>query len=427
MKINKEEIIESTETYIKEFFKNDHSGHDHWHSLRVAQIAKRLAEQERADEFITQMAALLHDVDDHKLSPETADTLQNARDHMEKKGLDKKMIERICGIIDEVSFKGEETEAASTLEGKCVQDADRLDAMGAIGIARLFAYGGVNQRRIYDPEIAPRIPKDQSEYVSGGTTSLNHFYEKLFLLKNYMNTDTGRAIAEDREEYMKEYLRRFKEEWRAEEMYAPRKKEIKKIVITGGPCAGKTTGMKKVKEEFSKRGYAVIIVPETATELISGGISPTSCATNVAYQRLQMKLQMEKEHLFWQAAYSLDDQKVLIVYDRGIMDNWAYMDKREIKKIIRLSEETEETLLNRYDAVFHLETLAKLSEDAYNKAKGNNIARTADAKGAIELDDKVINAWKKHKYFRSIANTEDKDGKINDLIKGIAEFLGLPT
>ena len=194
-------------------------------------------------------------------------------------------------------------------------------------------------------------------------------------------------------------------------------------MITGGPCAGKSTGMQKVQEVFSNRGYAVIVVPETATELISGGVSPDSCSSNVAYQRLQMKLQMDKEYIFWQAAYSMEDQKVLMLYDRGVLDNWAYMDKREIKKVLQLSGETEDSLRNRYDAVFHLETLAKWSEEEYNKRKGNNIARTADAEKAIELDNKVIDAWKKHKYFRTIANTEEREQKGNALIKEISVFL----
>jgi len=199
--------------------------------------------------------------------------------------------------------------------------------------------------------------------------------------------------------------------------------ELKRIVMTGGPCGGKSEAVARVREHFAAQGWTVYAIAETATELISGGVSPDSCSSNVAYQRLQMKLQMDKEYIFWQAAYSMEDQKVLMLYDRGVLDNWAYMDKREIKKVLQLSGETEDSLRNRYDAVFHLETLAKWSAEEYNKRKGNNIARTADAEKAIELDNKVIDAWKKHKYFRTIANTEEREQKGNALIKEISVFL----
>ena len=424
MKEKERNIIENAKEYVEKHFENDYSGHDHWHSLRVYNMAVRLAEQEGADIFIVELAALLHDVDDLKLSSDTNSDLKNARSFMEAEHIEEKIQKRICDIIREVSFKGEESKAPSTKEGCCVQDADRLDAMGAIGIARIFTYGGNNNRIMYNPEIQPQRIKNAYDYVNKGSTSVNHFYEKIFHLKEYMNTDSAKLMAEEKELYMREYLSRFYAEWNGRDLLLS-PKTIKKIVITGGPCAGKSTGLKRISEEFYKLGYEVIIVPETATELITGGLTPVSCTSNEAFQRIQMKLQMEKEKIFLEGAFSMDAQKILIVYDRGLMDNLAYMNKKEIKDVLQYIGESEETMRNRYDAVFHLETLAKASDELYNKNRASNEARTADAKEAIELDDKVIKAWSGHKYFRSIANAEKADfnQKMKNLIDEISVFL----
>ena len=200
--------------FIKEIFSGDSRGHDFYHTLRVYTMAEEIAGQENADVSIVRLAALLHDVDDVKLSPETHAAKKNAVDFMTANRIDNKVIDAVCKIIDEVSFAGKDSVVPSTIEGKCVQDADRLDAMGAIGIARAFAYGGSRGRKIYDPEIKPQTEMSKEEYRKNqNSTSINHFYEKLLLLKDMMNTNTGKAMAEHRQAVMQEFLDEFMEEW----------------------------------------------------------------------------------------------------------------------------------------------------------------------------------------------------------------------
>ena len=210
--MNKEIIARAT-AYVKEKFENEYSGHDWFHTLRVFRTATRIAEAEGADLETVQLAALLHDVDDRKLSPETYAEQKNARNFLAENGVEESVICEICRIISEVSFVGSDSVVPSTLEGKCVQDADRLDAIGAIGIARAFAYGGNHSRLMYHPDIAPNPNMSKEEYIKSNSTTVNHFYEKLFKLTDMMNTDTAKQIAMERDEYMKAFIAEFLNEW----------------------------------------------------------------------------------------------------------------------------------------------------------------------------------------------------------------------
>ena len=208
-----EQLVQNAAEFIKEIFQNDFSGHDFFHSMRVYRTAINIAEAEHADMEVVALAALLHDVDDRKLSPATAEKKENAARFMRSQNVPESEIRQVCRIIDEVSFRGTDSVWPSTPEGKCVQDADRLDALGAIGIARTFAYGRSHNRAIYDPELPPRTAMDQAQYYGGNSTSLNHFYEKLFLLEGMMNTETGKAIARKRTRFMQEFVDEFLHEW----------------------------------------------------------------------------------------------------------------------------------------------------------------------------------------------------------------------
>ena len=184
---------------ISELFNRDATGHDVHHTLRVYRMAMRLAEAEDADRELVGLAAMLHDADDPKLfGPENG--LRNARAFMAEHHVPAAKIEVVCTIIGEVSFSKNGSNRPSTIEGKVVQDADRLDAIGAIGIARTFAFGGNRGRAIHDPEDAEG-------------TSIAHFHEKLLKLKNLMNTDEAKRIAEARHRFMEEFLQEFEEEW----------------------------------------------------------------------------------------------------------------------------------------------------------------------------------------------------------------------
>lgn len=210
-------MTDNEKKFIKGIFSGDSSGHDYYHTIRVYELATKIAKQENADVKTVQLAALLHDVDDIKLSPDTYATKKNAVEFMTTNKIARKRIEAVCKIIDEVSFVGTDSVVPDTIEGKCVQDVDRLDAIGAIGIARTFAYGGSKGRMIYDPEIKPKIGMNKEEYQKNqNSTSINHFYEKLFLLKDMMNTTEGRKLAVHRQAVMQEFLNEFMIEWEGE-------------------------------------------------------------------------------------------------------------------------------------------------------------------------------------------------------------------
>lgn len=201
-------------------------------------------------------------------------------------------------------------------------------------------------------------------------------------------------------------------------------KTISKIVITGGPCAGKTTGMSWIQNTFTQRGYVVLFVPEISTELITGGVAPWTCSCNYEYQKCLMQLQKEKEAVFERAAQSMDAEKILIVCDRGMLDSKAYMTDKEFENILDCFGDNEIELRDNYDAVFHLVTAAKGAEKFYTTT--NNTARTETVEEAAALDDKLISAWTGHPHFRVIDNASGFEEKMKHLIKEISTFLGEP-
>ena len=200
--------------------------------------------------------------------------------------------------------------------------------------------------------------------------------------------------------------------------------EIRKIVLTGGPCAGKTTAMSWVQNAFTEKGYKVLFVPETATELISGGVAPWTCGSNAQYQMIQMRLQKFKEDMFEQAARTMPDQKILIVCDRGELDNRAYMTQEEFDSILKETGWNEVDLRDSYDAVFHLVTAAKGAEEFYTF--GNNAARYETVEQARDLDNSFIAAWTGHPHLRVIDNTTAFEEKLERLLHEILTFLGEP-
>lgn len=209
-------VIQEALAYAEEVFRNDSSGHDYAHTCRVFRMASRIAAEENADMNIVCLAALLHDVDDRKLFPETYLTKKNARGFLTEHQVSKQETETILQIIEEVSFAGRDSVVPAILEGRCVQDADRLDAIGAIGGGRAFAYGGAHGRKMHDPEELPVYDMDRETYFRHESTTVNHFYEKLLLLKDSMSTAAGRKIAEHRDSVMRAFLDEFLSEWAGE-------------------------------------------------------------------------------------------------------------------------------------------------------------------------------------------------------------------
>lgn len=214
-RLDKTDIITKTKNYVRETLSGEGSGHDWWHVYRVWKTAQTIGKEEGADMFVVELAALLHDIADWKFNDGDEDAgARTARVWLESLEVDTKVTDNVCEIISTSSFKGSGVKASmKTLEGRVVQDADRLDAIGAIGIARTFAYGGFKNREIYDPDINPETHESAEQYKKNTSPTINHFYEKLLLLKDLMNTKTARKIAEGRHRYMEDYLKRFFEEW----------------------------------------------------------------------------------------------------------------------------------------------------------------------------------------------------------------------
>ncbi len=212
--MNKNDIIQKTAEYIKQEFSGDSSGHDWWHIYRVWKNALAICEHEKANRFIVELAALLHDLDDWKFNETGDETPLRARAWLESCSVDIPTADSVCEIITHISYKGAGVEnKMKSLEGFIVQDADRLDAIGAIGIGRAFAYGGYKNRPMYDPEASNQMHASFEEYKNSKSATINHFYEKLLLLKDMMNTPTAKKIAEQRHEVMLNFLNQFMNEW----------------------------------------------------------------------------------------------------------------------------------------------------------------------------------------------------------------------
>ncbi|WP_342481609.1 HD domain-containing protein [Paenibacillus sp. FSL L8-0340] len=212
--MNHTQLIAESERFAKEQLAGDSTGHDWFHTERVRNTAALIAEMEQGDVFICTVAATLHDVADEKLNPSKEAGLDKVHNWLKQHLADEAQIKHIMLIIETMSFSGGGGEPMSTLEGRIVQDADRLDALGAIGIARTMVFSGAKGRPVYDPEIAPRdesLQKEYRDYSKG--TAVNHFYEKLLKLKDLMNTPYGRELAEERHDFMLGFLEQFYKEW----------------------------------------------------------------------------------------------------------------------------------------------------------------------------------------------------------------------
>jgi|SaaInlStandDraft_3_1057020.scaffolds.fasta_scaffold21467_3 uncharacterized protein len=211
----KDALIDATVSFVKETLFDAEGGHDWWHIYRVWNNAKRIAEDEEVDLLVVELGALLHDIADAKFhGGDDSVGPAKARLFLQQQGLDATKIDAVVNIVEHVSFKGGNAVTEySSIELDVVQDADRLDALGAIGIARTFNYGGYVNNPLYDPAIPPRLGMTKEEYRNHKGTTLNHFYEKLLQLKDRMNTAAGRRIAEQRHQYIEGFLEQFLEEW----------------------------------------------------------------------------------------------------------------------------------------------------------------------------------------------------------------------
>lgn len=213
--LNENIIVDKTKEFVRKTLQGESSGHDWFHAERVLKNAVAIAKCENGNLFVIQLAALLHDISDWKFNngDETVGA-DVARSWLRQCGVPDEIFDHVTSIIQTMSFKGAGVRTEmQTLEGKIVQDADRLDAIGAIGIARTLAYGGHDNREIYNPEIKPVMHQTAEQYKKNASPTINHFYEKLLLLKDLMNTATAKKIAENRHQYMLDFLERFYQEW----------------------------------------------------------------------------------------------------------------------------------------------------------------------------------------------------------------------
>lgn len=212
--MDKELIVKQTMNFVKDKLKQEGSGHDWYHIERVYNMSKYILKHEDADDFIVEMTSLLHDIDDWKFSDDNKSNTYTVEIFLKSVGVSNECISKIVNIIKTMSYKGGIVDSTQeTVEGMIVQDADRLDAIGAIGIARTFTYGGYKNNLIYDPNIKPIEFTSLDEVKNKENTTINHFYEKLLKLKDLMNTRTAQKIAQQRHEFMVSFLNEFYYEW----------------------------------------------------------------------------------------------------------------------------------------------------------------------------------------------------------------------
>ena len=209
-------ILTRAAAFVRQELSNDSSGHDWWHIHRVVNLARVIAREEGADPFVCELAALLHDIADYKIAGDEATGLRHVHDWLDAEGVEAAATGHVMEIIATMSFGGGHRPPMTTLEGRVVQDADRLDAIGAIGIGRAFAFGGSRGRALYDPDEGPQQYASKEAYQASGSSTINHFYEKLLLLKDRMNTSYARRLAEQRHRFMKAFLDEFAREWSGE-------------------------------------------------------------------------------------------------------------------------------------------------------------------------------------------------------------------
>ncbi len=216
--LDKKYIIQETVKFVKKELSGAETGHDWFHIDRVWKLSTRIAETENVDLFIVELGALLHDIADSKFYDGNEEIgPQKAKEFLKSLEIENNIIEHIVNIIRNISFKSSNNEQKfNSMEFQVIQDADRLDAIGAIGIARAFNFGGYKNNEIYDPEIKPVIFMSKEEYKKSNTTTINHFYDKLLLLKDKMNTEAGKNMAKKRHDFMEKFLYEFYNEWNGE-------------------------------------------------------------------------------------------------------------------------------------------------------------------------------------------------------------------
>jgi len=210
-----QELINNTKNFVKQTLEKAEAGHDYWHILRVLKLSEKIANQEGGNFLIIHLGALLHDIADAKFhnGDETIGP-KIAKDFLQGQNVSDDIIEHIVKIIENISFKNSFSgQKFTSKELEIIQDADRLDAIGAIGIARAFIYGGYKNNPIYNPDLSPNLSMDKETYKKGDTSTINHFYEKLLKLKEMMNTDAGKKLAEGRHRFMETFLEQFYKEW----------------------------------------------------------------------------------------------------------------------------------------------------------------------------------------------------------------------